>query len=242
MSYYTGLAAILFFAAVLAAQAPYLLVVDASGSMKDTLPPDYAQTKMEAARVAAIHFVDKTDAEIGLMIFDDCDSAADVYSGHIRLLQNFTRDKDELKARISQLKPNAATPISDALQEAELYFQTTHQQGTIILITDGEETCGGNAVIQAGRIYNESTGTVHVIGYLIGGEAEENAREIAQAGGGKYYPVNNTAELENALGRISGNTGSPIPCCASVIILAAIAFVGIGQGPKRSKRYTPHCR
>ncbi|MBU0533131.1 VWA domain-containing protein [Candidatus Micrarchaeota archaeon] len=205
------------------AGGPYLLVMDASGSMSDTTPPNYDETKMEAAKTAANNFIDQTSGEIALVVFDDCDAGGDINSGGIRLLQSFTTDKSALKSKVNSLEPYWDTPIADALTEAKAYLQSSKGTGTIILITDGQETCGGDPVTVAGGIYGQGVGTVHVIGYLIGGEAEETAMEIAEAGGGNYYSVENAVELEEALEDITG--GGDIVCCPTTALLL-LPFVG----------------
>jgi len=137
----------------------------------------------------------------------------------ITLVQDFTTNKEELKNKINALKPKSDTPIADALSEASKYLKKSRGHGTIILITDGEETCGGDPVNIAESIYNEKIGTVHVIGYRISGKAESKAKAIAEAGGGKYYPVENADELESALTEIT--TGG-FSCCPSTILLLAL--------------------
>lgn len=204
--------------------SPYLLVIDASGSMDDYIPPDYDETKMEAAKRAASSFVDRTGGEIGLVVFDECDDEGDISSGGIMLLQDFTTDKSSLKSKINGLSPNWDTPIADALEESKAYIEGTRGYGTIILITDGEETCGGDPVSVAGDIYGENVGKVHVIGYLIGGEAEETAMDIASAGGGNYYSVESADELEAALVQISEDD-MDLVCCSSGALLV-LPFVG----------------
>lgn len=202
----------------------YLLVIDASGSMDDWVPPDNEQTKMEAAKIAAKNFVDNTNDPIGLVVFNDCDSSGDINSGGISLVQDFTTDKASLKSNIDSLTPYWDTPIASALSEARGYLETKGQ-GTIILITDGEETCGGEPVSIAGQIYDENIGEVHVIGYLIGDSAEETAKSIAQAGGGKYYSVENADQLEAALTEIK-NDDLDVCCCPSAMLLV-LPFLGI---------------
>jgi len=204
--------------------SPYLLVIDASGSMDEFIPPDYNETKMEAAKRAANNFVDRTSGEIGLVVFDECDYSGDISSGGIRLLQDFTTDKSSLKGKINSLSPNWDTPIADALEESKSYIESTRGYGTIILITDGEETCGGDPVTAAGGIYGENVGKVHVIGYLIGGEAEETAKEIASAGGGEYYSVESADELEEALVQISEDDLDVVCCSPAALLL--LPFVG----------------
>lgn len=202
------------------AQSTYLLVIDSSGSMGDGIPPDYSETKMAAAKIAAKDFVDSANGEIALMVFDECDSGGNPSSGGIRVLQGFTTSKTSLKNQIDYLEAYADTPIADALTEAKTYLQDTKGYGTIILITDGEETCGGEPVSVAGQIYNQNVGKVHVIGYMIGGTAETTAEQIAVAGGGKYYSVDNSQELEQALQNIRDE--EEVTCCPGIALLGLL--------------------
>lgn len=206
------------------AQGPYLLVIDASGSMDDFMPGS-EETKMDVAKTAAKSFVDKTSGEIGIVVFEDCDYDEDPYTGDIRLAQSFTTDKVLLKSRIDELEPRWDTPIADALAESKSYIESSKGRGTIILITDGEETCGGDPVDVAGQIYNNNIGTVHVVGYLIGGEAEAKARLIAAAGGGNYYSANSTVELKQALADI-GEGGLSDICPGGILALLPLALLG----------------
>jgi len=216
---------------LLVAKGPYLIVFDASGSMDDYLS-DLNATKIEVAKEAANRFIDRSSGEIGLVVFSDCDRNGDINSGGIRLVQDFTTNKAELKSKINALEPQSDTPIADALSEASEYLKQSRGRGTIILITDGEETCSGNPVNVAENIYNEDIGTVHVIGYRISGStAEEKAKAIAEAGGGKYYPVENADELESALTEI---TGGGFSCCLSTVLLLVLPlFIMITRIPIR---------
>jgi Ca-activated chloride channel family protein len=200
---------------------PYLLVMDASGSM-DEQPSSLNETKMDAAKRAASNFIDRTDGEIGLMVFDDCDSGGDPYTGNIQVVQGFTTNKASLKSEIDDLEPWSSTPIADSLEEAKTYISSTRGYGTIILITDGEETCSGDPVNVSASIYEGGYGQVHVIGYLIGGSAQTTAQEIAQAGGGQYYSVENADELEAALVSISGGD----ICCVPAFLLFLLPLLG----------------
>lgn len=206
------------FAALAFSQGPYLIVFDSSGSMGESVS-DLGATKMEAAKEAANSFIDRTNAEIGVVVFSDCDSVGNINSGGIRLVQDFTTNKPLLKQKMDALTPGGDRAIANALDEASTYIQNSRGQGTIILITNGEETCGGDPVAAAGSIYNDNIGTVNVIGYRIGGSAEEAARQIAQAGGGGYYPVQNADELESALSQL---TGGSLNCCPSTALLLAL--------------------
>ena len=215
----------LLLAGLVYAQAPYLLVMDSTGSMSDDLP-NSTLTKMEAARAAATDFVDSASGDIGMMIFADCDSGGDYTKGSIRVVENFTTDKAALREKIAALKPQSNTAIADALTEAGDYLADTKGKGTIIIITDGEETCGGDPVSLAGQIYQNGTAKIHVVGFLLGDTAEQKAMQIAQAGGGRYYGANDTSELTQALQQIESEGALP-PCCPAIILPGLLVLTGL---------------
>jgi Ca-activated chloride channel family protein len=204
------------------AQAPHLLIMDSTGSMDESLP-NSSQTKMEAAKIAAADFVDSTGGEIGMMVFADCDSGGDYTRGGIQVVENFTTNKASLKEKISKLTPEGNTAIAKALQEGSDYLTVTRGKGTIIIITDGEETCGGDPVELAGQIYQNGTGRIHVIGFLLGDSAEKKARAIAVAGGGNYYGANDVGSLTSALGQITAENPLP-PCCPAFVLPGLVAL------------------
>jgi len=204
--------------------ASYLLVMDASGSMDLTTPPNYQETRMDAAKVAAKNFIDGSTGEIAIMVFDDCDGSGDPNTGSIRVVQGYTTNKASLKSTVDTLSPYGDTAIADALNEAKTYIESTRGQGTIVLITDGEETCGGDPVAMAGQIYSQGTGKVHVIGYLVSGDAANMAKDIASAGGGNYYDVGSSTELEAALQDIEDEEG--ISCCPGIGVILLVCLAG----------------
>lgn len=209
------------------AQPPYLLVMDSTGSMSEELP-NGTQTKMEAAKAAATDFVDSTSGEIGMMVFADCDSGGDYSQGSIRVVEDFTTDKAALREQINALKPESNTAIANALLEAKDYLASTGGRGTIIIITDGEETCGGDPVDIAGQIYQSGGGRIHVIGFMLGDSAEQQARDIAAAGGGNYYAANDVASLTGALRQI-GSEGQ-FPCCPAFLLPGLVVLAAFWMG------------
>lgn len=204
------------------AQPPYLLIVDSTGSMADGLPGG-GQTKIEAARAAATDFVDTANGEIGMMVFADCDSGGDYTRGGIRVVENFTSDRASLRDKISKLEPEGNTAIANALEEGSAYIASTRGRGTIIIITDGEETCGGDPVDLAGQVCQNGTGKVHVIGFLLGDSAEKKARDIAAAGCGNYYNASDVNDLEGALQQITTEDQLP-PCCPAFVLPGLVAL------------------
>ncbi len=112
-------------------------------------------------------------------------------------------------SRVSDLRPDGRTPLTRAVQRAAEVLNYRNQAGTIVLLTDGEETCGGNSCQLARRLKTEGARTtVHVISYqiasAIGSEGVFASRCLADETGGIYANANTVDEvaaaLETALG------------------------------------------
>jgi Mg-chelatase subunit ChlD len=72
--------------------------------------------------------------EVALIVFSDCEK--------IEVAQPFTTDKQEISAKIDQIKPFGSTPLVDAIDFANDYKKKAGSNDrTIVLFTDGIETC-----------------------------------------------------------------------------------------------------
>ncbi|MFH1307201.1 MAG: VWA domain-containing protein [Candidatus Micrarchaeota archaeon] len=197
---------------------PLLLIIDASGSMEDTL--DSGVRKIDAAKSAATELVNSYSDEIALMVYTDCDSGGDPYSGSISVWVEFTTDKSELRNQISSLTPQSDTPIADSIEEGKTYIEDTKGYGKIVVLTDGEETCGsssdiGDAIENAGIKQID----VSVIGYALDDYTDEELQEIVEDAGGKYYKAGDEEELKQAMKQASGDVG----CCLFPVALVSLA-------------------
>ncbi len=106
-----------------------------------------------------------------------------------------------LGTAIDGLKPKGQTPIAFALRSAAEDFDALASERTLVLVTDGLESCGGDPVAAA-RELHELGIRIHVIGFGLGSGADEDAaslRTIARATGGSYFTANSADELRGAL-------------------------------------------
>jgi len=215
----------------LATAGSYLLIIDASGSMDDYLEGS-SMTRLEAAQQAAINFVDASQgSDFAVMSFHDCNDGGDPLTGTIRVIQPLTSDKSELRSTINGIETGGYTPIAEAIAEGREYIQD-NWQGTakIILLTDGEENCGGDPVAEAEETYEDGIAVIDVISYAMGDSyddelALEMHEEIAAAGGGNYYTADDEEELEEAFREIERSDSSDI-CCLPAFILPLL-LVGL---------------
>lgn len=130
--------------------ARILFLVDASSSMLNDWTP--SETRFNAASrvistmVDSIHKVN-TDVAFAVRVFGNQYPAQDKNCYDTRLEVPFNLGNDaQIKARLKYLKPLGYSPIAWSLKEtAEKDFIESDQYAySIILITDGGESCGGD--------------------------------------------------------------------------------------------------
>ncbi len=106
----------------------------------------------------------------------------------------------EIAKAADELNPLGKTPISAAVDEAAHALSYTTDKATVILITDGIETCEANPCDVATDLENQGIDfTAHVVGF---GLTEEEGRQvacIAENTGGTYFQASDAAGLAAAL-------------------------------------------
>ncbi|MCB0563368.1 MAG: VWA domain-containing protein [Phaeodactylibacter sp.] len=174
-----------------------LLILDGSGSMWAKAGGEF---KINMARESIGRLLEKLspEAKLGLIAYghrqkDDCsDIEALVPFGPV--------DKAAVMATIKEINPTGKTPITAALQEAFQLARSIEGPVSLILVSDGLETCDADPC-EATRLAKAEglPFVLHVIGL---GLEEENVAQlecIAQAGEGLYFEAKDSGSLNNAL-------------------------------------------
>jgi Ca-activated chloride channel homolog len=185
-----------------AEQGKLLLVLDSSGSMKE--PDASGSTKIAAAKQALNTVVDKLpeDAPVGLRVygatvFEKSDPGA--CSDSQLVVPIGPADKPALKHAIGRYRPYGETPIAHSLKQAAKDVGKDGQR-TIVLVSDGEETCDPDPCAVARAIHSQGIDLkIDVVGLHVDGAAKEQLTCIAKAGGGKYYDAADAADLTETL-------------------------------------------
>lgn len=174
-----------------------LFILDASGSMWQKLEGEF---KISIAKSVMKQLVDglADETRVGLIAYghnrkSDC---SDIET----LLPLTDLDKNNFSQKLDALNPQGMTPIAKSIQHATTLVEKETGPVTCILVSDGLETCDGDAcaLISTARAKGLAI-TMHVIGFGLA-ETDVSALEcIAQAGGGQYFPANNAAELGAAM-------------------------------------------
>jgi Ca-activated chloride channel homolog len=175
-----------------------MLVLDASGSMWGQVD---GKAKIEIARDAVDGLVAhwKPEDRLGLVAYGhrrkgDC---ADIET----LFAPAPVDTAALRSRVRALNPMGMTPLSAAVIQAAEVLKSSEQKATVILISDGEETCNLDPC-QVGKDL-ESKGvdfTAHVIGFDVADPAHQaQLRCLAENTGGQYFNARDAAGLAGSL-------------------------------------------
>lgn len=106
---------------------------------------------------------------------------------------------------IDALVPAGETPLTQSVELAAEALKFREKPATVVLLTDGEETCGGDPCKLARTLKASGRATtVHVIGYrtpvsLTLGAGLQSTRCLADETGGLFIQAENKAELIDAL-------------------------------------------
>ncbi|HOX72142.1 MAG: VWA domain-containing protein [Dokdonella sp.] len=188
-----------------------MLVLDASGSMWGQIE---GRSKVEIARetVAGVVRGWNPDNALGLVAYGhrrkgDC---SDIET----LIPLGPLDANDYLETVGNLNALGMTPLSAAVQQAAAALKSLEQKATVILVSDGEETCKLDPCAVGAEL--EKTGvdfTAHVIGFDVADVAHQaQLRCLASATGGRYFNARDARELSVALqGAIEASSEPPPP-------------------------------
>jgi Ca-activated chloride channel family protein len=116
-----------------------------------------------------------------------------------------------IMSAVNALNPAGKTPLTTAVKVAAAALDSKSKPGVIVLLTDGEETCGG-APCDLGKKIKASGRhlTVHVIGYQLrafswtGPQSVLDVECLAEETGGLYITAKNRQDLVKAFEKTLG--------------------------------------
>lgn len=219
---------------LLAPPKSMLLIVDASQSMGWWLGSGRDQViRMDAAKMALRELITAMPDQlnVGLLVYYNCDRIELV-------LPVGPLDRTRLLAEVEKLTPTGSTPIAGALQRAGAALTATPSPSLVVLVTDGEETCGGQPIRAAQELAASGLDLrIDVIGLAVEAEPEAVAqlRGIAAAGNGTYFRAESTDELQTALRLAAPMRFSVYDASGAIAMSGAVGDQAI---PLRAGRYT----
>ncbi len=118
---------------------------------------------------------------------------------------------ESIMSVVNAINPAGKTPLAAAVKQAAEVLDYRTEKGVIVLLTDGEETCGG-APCELGKVLKATSRglTVHVIGYQLtgfswtGAESILDVKCLAEQTGGLYITAKNRQDLIEAFQKTLG--------------------------------------
>lgn len=183
-----------------------ILVLDASGSMWGQIN---GISKIEIAQSVIGNLLKDLpdDQELGLTAYGhnrkgDC---SDIET----LVAPALGTKAAIAKAVNAIKPKGKTPLSAAVIKAAEALKYTEDKATVILISDGKETCDFDPC-EVGKKLEESgvDFTAHVVGFDVANPADRAQLQcLAENTGGQFLTASNATELTKALQKVS----APLP-------------------------------
>ncbi|WP_178987007.1 vWA domain-containing protein [Winogradskyella schleiferi] len=184
--------------------SPILFIYDASGSMWGQLD---GQTKKEIASSVLASTVGNlpNNQNVGLIAYGhrkkgDCDDIEYMVD-----LSNHSKTK--ITDAIEKMNPTGKTPLARSATMAITSLKENNTKATIILITDGIESCDGNIcnVVTEAKA-NGVDFKLHIVGFGLKDGETKQLKCAANAGGGHYYNVADAGGLGDVLNEVTTQT------------------------------------
>jgi hypothetical protein len=161
-------------------------------------------TRMVTAQQATINVLERlpSDVNTGLVVVDACPVSRNL--GRYAPAQ-----RSQMIQQLRGLSPRQGTPLADGILEAGRLVDGVNRESTILLVSDGGESCGGDPCMVARELARQKPHLkINVVD--IGGSGA--AACVAQATGGKVYTVSNVSELKVGLDRAAQDALGPSNC------------------------------
>ncbi|MFQ6548261.1 vWA domain-containing protein [Aestuariibius sp. 2305UL40-4] len=196
-------AVLLGLAAPSQAQEATILVLDGSRSMWGQID---GVNKIVIARdvVGSILSEIPSDRDLGLTVYGhrrsgDC---SDIET----IVEPSQNTRDQINAAVAAINPRGRTPMIDAVTAAAETLGYEDRPATVILVSDGVETCNADPCNAALALNEQGVDfTAHVVGFGVGDDPDALAQMqcIAENTGGIFAAAENADELTAALGRVT---------------------------------------
>lgn len=179
--------------------AAVAILIDTSGSMKETAPGD-TRSKYEVAREKIERMLDATDAFVARRPDFPIKIGLYSFSSDVQVLQPMEPyDRSRLRQALASLRrPGGGTAIGDAMREArpDLYRAGVFRK-YILVVTDGENTNGREPDDVARDIWRKSEHAVQI--YFVAFDTSPGKFAFLKDVGGDVLGAGSGVELQAAL-------------------------------------------
>jgi hypothetical protein len=177
------------------------IVLDVSGSMNTKLG---GTTRWKTALGVLDEVLDAVpdDLNVALRVYGHRESSKSTKTcTDTELVVPIARlDRERIRKVASGLKPRGETPLVHSVLQTIEDLKAAGG-GSVILITDGEESCKGDAKTAAARFADSGVNVaLDIVGFTLTGEqVAAELGELAGSTGGRYYSAKDGAQLSRAV-------------------------------------------
>jgi Ca-activated chloride channel homolog len=184
-----------------------MIVFDASGSMSgnQTLGIPNSKPRIDEVREALAQVLPSATKfrKVGLVTYgpgpyNQCNVQLD--------LKPTANATDAIMSTVNALVPAGKTPLTSGVEEAAEALNYRSSPGVVVVVTDGEETCGRSPCELAKQLHADAQQlTVHVIGFRYenyswtGVDSVMELKCLAEENSGLYIKADSEEELVKAL-------------------------------------------
>ena len=177
------------------------IVLDVSGSMNTKLG-NSTRWKTALAMLQDVVAALPEDLNVGMRVYGHRESSKSAKTcKDTELVVPIAKlDRERIVKAAARLKPRGETPLIYSVLQTVGDLRAAGG-GSVILITDGEESCKGDAKAAAAEIQASGVNvTLNIVGFTITGEAvEAELGALAGSTGGRYYSAQDGAQLSRAV-------------------------------------------
>lgn len=212
LAYAIALASLIVPATAKADNSNLLFILDASNSMWGQVD---GKAKIETAKSAfeklTSDIPDTVDVALAAYGHSDKESCQ-----NIEFLTPFVKkdERSKLTDAVKKVTPTGKTPIAAALEKlgGEVATQHKGKKNSIVLISDGLESCDGDPCAVAEKLASQNLDfQIHVVGFDIAEKDRKQLECIAEKGKGKYFAANSTEGFSEAIGEAVKSSVEPPP-------------------------------
>ncbi len=162
------------------------------------------ETRIDVAKKATSSIVGAlpNDVDVGLVLVEQCSQARPV--GFFS-----PKQRNRLMSGVYSIQPVRGTPLASGIAKAANMIDGVKSPATIVVISDGKESCNGNPCAVAAKIAkSKPLLTINVVDIMGTGAGTCAAR----ATGGKVFAAKNAAQLKSMLRRATAEVRGPASC------------------------------
>lgn len=187
-----------------------IFILDASGSMAGGVGGNnLARPRIDIVRQAMAETLPAITAHrnVGLMVYGPGPyNVCDTIDLKLRPQPNAAQAILDI---VADVIPAGRTPMTRAVELAAKELKYREKPAAVVLLTDGEETCGGDPCATAAKLKSQAHNlVVHVIGYALreaaGTLGTMQSRCMAEATGGQYASAESVEDIKRALSAMLG--------------------------------------